>query len=303
MANKEIKYDVVVIHGIGNENGKKFGFSDKLKSLVVSRCVEAQAHWIEAPWEELNDPIDNEIGAVVEDLLGGYFQEATTAFLKSEPTLWSQDVIPEGWLSKIVFLLCRKMPKIAWFCQKLIMALNVYLLTQSKEKLPSVLDALIDLPLYMWPERAKVVRDEIQKAFERVPENSGGVVLVGHSLGSVIAFDLFVEELRKGPEKCRIKKLVTFGTPLAWVMRIRKALVSQGMSSLICDASVGDGLWVNFYDKEDPVCLRTKLDNVTFAGVENIQVDSSNKFIKAHCAYWENPDIADRIVSLMKGLN
>ncbi len=293
----EIKYDVVVVHGIGTENGEKYGFSDKLKNLVVARCADAQTHWIEGPWEKLNDPIDKEIGALLNDLLEGYARETESKLLGRAPFIESPMKLPACF--QRFEMLLRKGKTILNLLKTIV---NVVLLRKAQDRLPAVLDALIDLPLYMAPKRAELVRNEVRKAFAKLPKDSQGIVLVGHSLGSVIAFDLFAEELAKaeGLEHCRIRKLVTFGSPLAWVTRIRECLAEQESYSKP-KTCLGKGLWVNFYDKEDPVCERTKLDTGIFGDVENVSADSGKKFIAAHCAYWECPALADRIVELMKG--
>ena len=68
-------------------------------------------------------------------------------------------------------------------------------------------------------------------------------MLVGHSLGSVVAYDLLRRELAP-----RVMALVTLGSPLAWP-RVRRALDAAASPA---DISRGES-WSNVFDPWDVV--------------------------------------------------
>jgi hypothetical protein len=78
---------------------------------------------------------------------------------------------------------------------------------------------------------------------EQLPDH-GPVVLVGHSLGSIIALDL----VRRWPEDLPIDLLLTLGSPAALgpMQKHLKGLVDDLPRQLL-------GGWVNIYDPSDPV--------------------------------------------------
>jgi hypothetical protein len=79
--------------------------------------------------------------------------------------------------------------------------------------------------------------------FQQLPER-GSVVLIGHSLGSIIALDL----VRRWPEHLHIDLLLTLGSPAA-LRPMQKHL--HGLVDDLPRALLGG--WVNIYDPSDPV--------------------------------------------------
>jgi pimeloyl-ACP methyl ester carboxylesterase len=78
---------------------------------------------------------------------------------------------------------------------------------------------------------------------ERLP-SSGRIVIVGHSLGSVIAADL----LRRLPPAIEVAGMVTIGSPLA-----SEALRVKGLDDQLAEPPSNLEWWVNFWSKSDPV--------------------------------------------------
>lgn len=98
------------------------------------------------------------------------------------------------------------------------------------------------------------VRTEIRRrmvdALQEGDDHPGPHVLVGHSLGSVIAYDA----LAAVDGVPRVDALVTLGSPLG-ITEIQEGLTPpwtrhDGWPS----AGLGPGGWFNFYDPLDPVC-------------------------------------------------
>ena len=116
-----------------------------------------------------------------------------------------------------------------------------------------------------------------------LPE-SGRVVIVAHSLGSVIAADL----LLRLPPALRVAGLVTFGSPLASsrfdVSDLRKSL-RQPPANL--------GWWVNFWSSSDPVTSMRGVSSV-FPWLLDLRVETLSRPAAAHssAAYLASPAVA-----------
>lgn len=282
------EYSVVVIHGIGAGKGEeRRGFSDKLKQLVAKVCPDIDDYWHEAPWEEINDTVDDVVQSVVDKLMDGYIKDAAASKRRS------QNGNGRAGRSFIV----RLIKKVKRMKQAAAEDLAPLLLRFAKRGIPYALDFLLDLPLYLSRDHGEAIRGRVREKIEEVfRKTDRGVILVGHSLGSVIAFDVLAEMIAKG-ENQLVKALVTFGSPLDWVMQIRRA--DRNLPAIPFDVS--SVKWVNFYDSDDPIPLRKELDPALFDGVENRRVDSGEKLIYAHCAYWSNAEVAECIAGLMRG--
>jgi len=94
------------------------------------------------------------------------------------------------------------------------------------------------------------IRELVLEALREADEQPGPHVLVGHSLGSVIAYDALTAVDGVPP----VDAFVTIGSPLG-ISEVREGLTPpwtrhDGWPS----ARLGSGGWANFYDPLDPVC-------------------------------------------------
>jgi hypothetical protein len=166
------------------------------------------------------------------------------------------------------------------------------------------------------------------------PENYARLLLVGHSLGSVIAYDainLAVQRTNLDAGRAdvyrKISALITFGSPLdkiAFFFRfrseqndyIRRQIVAQrhcfrsrdwDIRGCQCeDMNLDDPFkikldetiqWVNYWDPLDPVSGPLDFYEVT----ENVKYQMGSSWGQAHLSYWEYEpmyqDIARRFLS------
>ena len=210
------KIAVVVVHGIGSGTGEeRCEFSKTLeKNVKISLPDGADLVWEEANWEKLNDEID----AIIKRVFGGLcdrYIDATKKAIEQQELL--EKVNPRK-ASK-----CCILRWAATFCsqvRKLELKVKLMVLESAGKYLPSVIDAAIDLPLYMQEPKGGEIREAVREAIERAMKSADKVVLVGHSLGSVIAFDVAAEEVAANGYR-RLAALVTMGSPLNWVADIR----------------------------------------------------------------------------------
>ena len=97
-----------------------------------------------------------------------------------------------------------------------------------------------------YTEDPKIRAWVLQRILKKLPE-SGRLVIVGHSLGSVIAADL----LRRLPPGLEVAGMVTIGSPLA-----HKTFHVERLRDLLVEPPVNLAWWVNFWSTADLVPTR-----------------------------------------------
>jgi pimeloyl-ACP methyl ester carboxylesterase len=163
------------------------------------------------------------------------------------------------------------------------------------------------------------------------------LTLLGHSAGSVIAFDfcfyLFAQEDREfvcDPEKglcninmrrlrmlaqdgkLRIRRLITFGSPISMVayrndvvldIIAKGGRLSPAWHGLTQNPSAfGPPLkgprWLNLWDKDDPIAFPVEpLVDNSSRTVRDMYVNVSSNIATAHNLYWDHPDVHSAIAA------
>lgn len=287
------KYAVVVVHGIGAGTGdERKGFSTALLKNVQNHLKgQSGLCWEEAEWEDVNENVDHVVGRVIRDICAGYLDDVKKR----------QECLSKPWLGEQ-----SKIRILSWLLRSVRRLLGAMIwlkgvaLTEINEYAPDIMDAVIDVPLYLDANHGERIREKVRVAMDAALSHADvhGVVLVGHSLGSVIAYDTVIEELGKENGR-RIVALVTMGSPLGWVSEIRN--VEKGVDPSAAQVAVKDIPWINFWDAGDPVPERKHLNDSMFAGVKNEEVKSNADLIKAHCAYWQDDNVAKKVAELCCG--
>ena len=117
----------------------------------------------------------------------------------------------------------------------------------------------------------------------KIREVPGPVVLLGHSLGGVIAFDLLA-----GPDAGKlgeVQLLITVGS---------QAPLLYELGALTCGVNYGSALpdsfprWVNVYDKRDLLAYAGR-ELFPAGRCQDLEFDTGMPFPMAHSAYWD-PD-------------
>jgi len=143
--------------------------------------------------------------------------------------------------------------------------------------------------------------------------------LVGHSLGSVIAFDFLHEAVcRPGPD-CRLRRrrssyaeilpglfltnLLTLGSPLALFSLRQERAYHHYRSGPHPFAYLEGGAWYNFYDEEDWISfplepIFNRPGEAKF--VDDIVVDNTPTPLGAHGGYWQNDAVAQRLAQQLE---
>jgi len=149
-----------------------------------------------------------------------------------------------------------------------------------------VLDILGDVPFYLsthGPAIRKAVRDVIAQH----PQ----CVVVGHSLGSVIAADILCAAQEADDfASLPVSGFVTLGSPLN-ILGLRSPMKAAFPFP-----------WKNIFYPADPVCLGKRLPSARFPGVSNQALSAGETFGVAHTSYWQSTVLAGIVYRLsMKG--
>ncbi|MDQ2926366.1 MAG: hypothetical protein M3R43_12555, partial [Acidobacteriota bacterium] len=151
-----------------------------------------------------------------------------------------------------------------------------------------------------------------------------GVIFVGHSLGSVITYDLINALIVWDTHGCdgehnvvgRIHRFITFGSPLdktAFLFRnqpsqdqhYREAMAGL-MQAMVLDYALRPFPWVNLYSHRDivsgileyydtPHDLRPQLPG--YNHVDNRKDPAARTWILAHVQYWEGQEISAQLLA------
>ncbi|CAL9651684.1 hypothetical protein [Streptomyces sp. enrichment culture] len=145
--------------------------------------------------------------------------------------------------------------------------------------------ALVTRDVYQYLDKGgiqRIIENGVAQAFRPDEET----VVVGHSLGSVIAYKLLVEEGRKSG--WRVPTLITVGSPLA----VRT--VATKLSPVAWPDCVGS--WFNAYDPRDTVSLFPLMpDRFKVTSIENATVENRTPNRHGITGYLGHRAVAERI--------
>jgi len=117
-------------------------------------------------------------------------------------------------------------------------------------------------------------------------------VLFGHSLGSVIAFDV-VKRKASGLKRPPVFGLVTAGSPLGV---LKRSPTSPKSFSDVLKKKID---WMNFYDADDFLAFWNPLRKFGYAGyVRDHTINPSEIPFYSHIKYWDNSEIARELADL-----
>lgn len=115
-----------------------------------------------------------------------------------------------------------------------------------------VLDTFVDLVADVFVYRNDDAGDAIRAQVRQTIQANPGCVLAGHSLGSVVCFDIVMDMMQEGlfdnkdRDNWPVKSLVTFGSPLALDM-------FKNYRELIPHNGIQPFHWYTYADRNDPV--------------------------------------------------
>jgi len=146
--------------------------------------------------------------------------------------------------------------------------------------------------ILLYQAQGDAIRGFVRK---RISELDGPVVLLAHSLGGIVAFDLLAEDVSGDLDKVRM--LVTVGSqaPLLYELGALACGIKYPMP---LPAHFGPR-WLNVYDRRDLLA---------YAGAEffgdrcrDLPLDTGTPFPTAHSAYWDKDEFYQRLAEAMAG--
>jgi hypothetical protein len=149
------------------------------------------------------------------------------------------------------------------------------------------IDDLADILYYQ--AHGKAIRDVVRKRIHDVP---GPVVLLGHSLGGIIAFDILATG---GAGLAQVQMLVTVGSQVPLLYEL---------NALCCGFKFRTELaedfprWLNVYDRRDLLAYGGR---VLFPGrCDDLPVNTKTPFPTAHGAYWDTDAFYTGLAAALK---
>jgi hypothetical protein len=113
---------------------------------------------------------------------------------------------------------------------------------------------LDDVAYYLeLPDMRETVLGVVERGLREAVPDGGDVVVIGHSLGSIVAYDA----MTRLPDRYRVRLLVTAGSPLGYPIVQKNLLGKQAGQPPSIPAPVPrqPGGWLNAYDELDIVAL------------------------------------------------
>ncbi|MBM3925000.1 MAG: lipase family protein [SAR202 cluster bacterium] len=241
---------------------------------------------------------------------------------------------------KIFHLLIGALGPVAWASPIIGAPIKLALTAVAKLVRPIIVDVVGDIAIYTavdmksqhFEVRKRILdgaTDSLEALIKSKAPEYQRIIVVGHSLGSVVAYDALnrvnnaFNSGRLNPElAAKVRGLVTFGSPLdkiAFFFRVRveehRYIKHQILSQYIgfkaknlkpgwtpphlihshikpyLDAGVR---WINFWDSEDPIS--GPLDFYQVAREDNRRLEMGVDGGKSHTAYWEYKGMYQQIV-------
>lgn len=269
---------VLAIHGVGPGSGQsRAGFSRRLRDLAFPDVAQIGPLWHECVWEDLHDGLDACVSGIVDRMAHGPVFDGLLRKSKGLTRIFR-------WVGGSAG------------ADKILGTLEGLTRDVAARFVAKALDVSLDFWLYLDSAHGRLLRERLRKRLESVAaKHPRGVVLLGHSLGSVIAYDLLAEARLAG-ETLPVAAFATIGSPLAWAFDIRRA---DNRPEAAFD-SIGPVPWTNFYYPEDYIALYSPLPADRFPSARNVRLSLPPKVppLDAHRAYWGDSVLARCIRSI-----
>jgi len=152
-------------------------------------------------------------------------------------------------------------------------------------------DVVSDVTRYVFDAAVqRPIKARLSDALERAARDYDETILVSHSLGTVVAFDV----LREAADRYKIATFFTLGCPLRKLVRLGRRPADLGA---INPASVPR--WLNLYDTTDPVAdaIGPALPGYP---IEDVFIQVATAPVPSH-DYWRNTQVLRMIGDTLRG--
>lgn len=146
--------------------------------------------------------------------------------------------------------------------------------------------------LFADPSFQKAVQARLIKPLEQADKEYDETILVSHSLGSVVSFDVLSEHAASYEKP--VSTWFTTGSPLRWLVDLN---LHQGSLGQINPQTLR--FWHNLYDTTDLIA-RPLAPAFPPYNLYDDFVEISNTFPEAHDDYWETEEVVDIIADTLR---
>lgn len=137
------------------------------------------------------------------------------------------------------------------------------------------------------------ILEKLDKSIKTISTQVKNMMIIAHSLGSVIAFDyIFGFRKYKLPSDCQVLAFITLGSPIP----IFTSAMGHVDSDLILPANIK--AWYNILDKDDGIARRCK-PFFPEIPLKEIEVNTGVLPLSAHTRYWRNKSTASVIAKIL----
>lgn len=121
--------------------------------------------------------------------------------------------------------------------------------------------------------RAKeVLRDELKAAIREEHAKGSEIMVVAHSMGSIIAYDALRDIGNEDGNNVAVPHFITIGSPLGLPHVKGKIIEERGYDPRVRTPSIVTQSWTNFADRKDPVALDSRLRDDYAANRHDVRV-------------------------------
>ena len=117
----------------------------------------------------------------------------------------------------------------------------------------------------------KILDTCLHRAILEEHEAGKEIMIIAHSMGSIIAYNTLRDIGRRDPE-CRVKEFITIGSPLGLPYVKAQIVKERDYDPRVRTPSCVTGQWINYADKNDPVAMDSHLNDDYSENKNGVQV-------------------------------
>jgi len=152
-------------------------------------------------------------------------------------------------------------------------------------------DVANDVVRYLFDAEARQrIQERLIKRLEEARKRFPRTVLVSHSLGTVISYDV----LRQEASAYNVRTWFTTGSPLAKLVKLHRCSPQVG------EIALPPGIrWENLYDPSDVVASALRQAFKPYP-IHDVRVENGSGIMQSH-DYWRNPQVARLVARALAG--
>jgi hypothetical protein len=259
---------IVFVHGVEWEfNADLAGYSLPLQRGIRSQAPSMEIRFYEVLWSDLVERDERMLMAgagLLGDLLSGNLVDAVV---------------------RLFNLIAKEMRLPAVGAHELIERPLPNLVSQHGGLIENALSAILDVVFYFRPEYGRQICATVEEVLQKIPRDaSNEIVVFGHSLGSVILFDVIGNAIARSG-KSPVDAFVTAGSPLGLFY---PTAATKGFPKR----------WQNICSSNDFVATWNPLKDYYGAAVQDLPILTDGIPVLSHIKYWGDATVATSVAMI-----